>query len=358
MRVILVCYGHGAVVIIRAFIRWVVDPTIPYGKCIHLMGPTGRGKGCIIAFLISLLDSRITSSLMSPAVLSSVDKLHQFAVGKRLIAYPDVKVDSCRTADLSLFYENVENAPQTPRKLFASQAEESCPLFNRSIIGSVGPLQFPQRQGFDRRTLCLQTAEGDGSPNPEDPSLKEDLLEGSRAAEIRSKAVSWAMEMPLDEVLQVLNREDPEGLLLAGQEASRSDSDSVSRFIDKCLVPHQLGPAALVTDLDWLRIYAAYRGWATKHGYTQLLLAHHLLSQVREALPGRCRGRRKESMAEAAAAGRGRNQRLNISATEHGFQLVPGILGHGEMSYDPIDFNPLLMRRGGLDALRELPPLG
>ncbi|QPN59775.1 hypothetical protein H8F24_17820 [Synechococcus sp. CBW1002] len=62
-RLLTTCYPEGAGSIVRALIRWLIDPSIPYGQAFHLLGHTGTGKGTLLAFLLGLLPTDLQSSL-------------------------------------------------------------------------------------------------------------------------------------------------------------------------------------------------------------------------------------------------------------------------------------------------------
>ncbi|MEO1003130.1 MAG: hypothetical protein AAFX65_08480 [Cyanobacteria bacterium J06638_7] len=235
-RVIETCYPDGAETIIRAEIRWVVDPTIRYGEAFHHLGPTGSGKGLIVAFLQSLVPPTLQSSLTHPADIKDPDKLHQYVAGRQLIVFPDAPARYRDRGHCGMFYELVENKPQTARRLHSSDAEDARPMYSRCILASVAPLQFGDSlDGFQRRVLTLHTLPRSGDP---DPTLQSDLICSRQA---RSEAVSWALSMPPDEVNAVLDKDDPEGLLRQGEAEAAAAGDSVSQWADACLEPHASG---------------------------------------------------------------------------------------------------------------------
>ena len=112
-KVIETCYPEGALAIIRVIIRWAVDPTIRYGEAFHVVGASGTGKGLLIDFIRSLFPPSVVGQLPHPAHLSSPEKIHQYVVGRRLVAFPDTPAtnEGC----CNIFYELVENKPVTTR---------------------------------------------------------------------------------------------------------------------------------------------------------------------------------------------------------------------------------------------------
>ncbi|MBE9173291.1 hypothetical protein IQ216_09430 [Cyanobium sp. LEGE 06143] len=326
-RVIETCYPEGAEQIIRAELRWLIDPSVRYGEVFHHLGDTGTGKGLLVEFLSSLLPPSVQATAAHPASLETPEKLYQAVRGRRLLLFPDCPARLRNSGHSGPFYELVENKPQTTRRLYSAEAEAARPLHVGCIIASVAPLQFSDgRDGFLRRCLTLQTLPRSGDP---DPTLRSDLI-GSTPEHrvIRSQALSWALSMPTDEVEAVLSKNDPEGLLRLGEAEAAAAGDSVSQFVDACLVPHPLGPDAEVDDLDLGQMFEAYRGWCKYAGVEHAMQLQNFLGQLRRVLgPGRCLPRRKESRMEARADGRSPSQRQNLPRLYAGFALRPGLLG-------------------------------
>ena len=202
------CFPEGALPIILAIIRWLIDPTAPYGQAFHLLGDTGTGKGALLSFLLSFLPPALVSSLRHPSSLKGPEQLHQFVLGRRLVVFPDCPATVQRDADCSLFFELVENASQTARRLFSSDGEDARPMFARCLIASVQPLQFRDGMaGFQRRVLTLETLPRSGDP---DPTLKDSLVgTTARHAAIRAEAASWAFAMPAEDFAAILALNDP-----------------------------------------------------------------------------------------------------------------------------------------------------
>ena len=354
------CYPPEAEPIVRAIIRWAVDPTIRYGEAFHIVGDSGTGKGLLIDFIRSLFPPNVIGQLMHPADLSSPEKVHQYVVGNRLVAFPDVPAnlnrrdgDSC-----NLFYELVENKPVTTRKLFAGESEESRPMHCRFILGSVRPLNFKDgRDGYLRRVITLNTLPRSGAP---DTTLREQLnCSGGRFDEIRAEAISWALAMPLETVNAVLNRDDPKGLLRDAAQEAAVASDIVSQWADQCLEPSL--PDLPVTQNDWVELYDCFRLWAEYEGVRALYINRraNFIGQVRKILgPDRCLPRQTKAKYE---------QELDSTpvrwwpALDAGFRLRPGIVSRGlhELPGTPLaqtSFRASALREGGLAELANLPP--
>jgi len=75
---------------VLALICWAVDPSIRYGEAFHIIGNSGISKGLLVYFIRSLLPLKVMVQLLHPADLSGLEKPHQFVVGRRLVAFPDV----------------------------------------------------------------------------------------------------------------------------------------------------------------------------------------------------------------------------------------------------------------------------
>jgi len=185
------CYPPGALPIVQAIIRWLVDPTARYGQAFHIVGDSGTGKGLLIDFCRSLFPSNVTGQLLHPADLNCPEKIHQYVLGRRLLVFPDTPsaLERRDGDNINLFYELVENKPVTTRKLFAGESEESQPMHCRFILGSIQPLELKNgRAGYLRRTLMLNTLPRQGEP---DHSLLEQLNpKCNRYDEIRAEAIS------------------------------------------------------------------------------------------------------------------------------------------------------------------------
>ncbi|WP_411871779.1 hypothetical protein [Vulcanococcus limneticus] len=340
------CYPHGAEVVIRAMIRWAVDPTIRYGQCFHLLGPSGSGKGLVIDFLRSLFPEQLNGDLLCPSLLSSPEKVHQYVLGRRLVTFPDCPTRFRGKKRWNSFYELVENKLVTTRKLYCGESERSRRMNCRFVLASTEPFcSNDGTDGFQRRvlTLCTLPREGD-----QDYSLVEALLPDSdRAVQIRGEAVSWALAMPMAEVLAVLDGRDPEGLLRDAAQEVAVTSDSISLWIDACLKPAEDGPDTVVSDHDWQAMFEIFKAWC-KHTCLPVMSFQDFKHQVRQVLgPKRCLPRGKAPMPESPSGEASR--RPNLPRVDAGFQLRKAL------GRDSGTFDRLQLSSGGLAALAALP---
>lgn len=342
------CYPPGAEVIIRAMIRWAVDPTIRYGQCFHLLGPSGSGKGLLIDFLRSLFPAQLNGDLHCPSDLSSPEKVHQYVLGRRLVVFPDCRTSFKGKKHWNSFYELVENKLVTTRKLYCGEAERSRRMNCRFVLASTEPFRSTDgMDGFQRRvlTLCTLPREGD-----QDHSLVEALLPDSeRAMQIRGEAVSWALAMPMAEVLAVLNGRDSEGLLRDAAEEVAVSSDSISLWIDACLEPADGpdGPDTVVSDLDWQAMFEVFKAWC-KLTCSSVMPYPNFKDQVRQVLgPKRCLPRAKAPMMKSPSGEASR--RPNLPRVDAGFQLRRGLCRTSDT------LSRYQLGSGGLAALAALP---
>lgn len=342
------CYPPGAEPIIRAMIRWVVDPTIRYGQCFHLLGSTGSGKGLLLDFLRTLFPDDLHGDLLCPSLLNSPEKVHQFILGRRLVAFPDCPVSFREKKQWNTFYELIENKPVTTRKLYSGEAERARRLNCRFLLASTEPFHSSDgTDGFQRRTLTLCTLAREGE---QDHRMAADLqLHSERYARIRGEAVSWALAMPIDEVVAILDGHDPDGLLEVSADEVALASDSVSLWADACLVPATgpQGPDTVVTDHDWSAMFEVFKAFCNINRLPALPLPN-FQGQVRRVLgPKRCLQRAKEKTSASSATEPSR--RRNLPRLDAGFMLRP------RLGREMKDVKRHEFAHGGLKALAALP---
>ena len=342
------CYPQGAEPIIRALLRWAADPTIRYGQCFHLLGPTGTGKGLLLDFVRSLFPDELLGDLPCPSLLSNPEKVHQFILGRRLVVFPDCPTTFREKKRWNTFYELVENKLVTTRKLFGGEAERTRRMNCRYILASTEPFQSSDgTDGFQRRALTLCTLPRMGD---QDHQMAADLHPDSeRSEQIRGEAVSWAMAMPLDEVLAVLDGHDPEGLLEVNAEEVSLASDSVSLWADASLEPANgpSGPDTVVSDHDWSAMFEVFKAFC-QFNKLPVMPSPNFQGQVRKVLgPKRCLPRSKTPMAKSSSGEA--SQRRNLPKIDAGFQLRHG------MAREMKDVERHNFGCGGLAALAALP---
>ncbi|MEA5416207.1 hypothetical protein [Synechococcus sp. BA-132 BA5] len=347
-RVMERCYPPGAEAIIQAMIRWVVDPSIPYGQCFHLQGSSGSGKGLLIDFLRSLFPPELHGDMLCPSLLSGPEKIHQFILGRRLVVFPDCPTSFKAQKRWNTFYELVENKLVTTRKLHCGEAEQSRRMDCRYILASTGPFTSSDgTDGFQRRvrTLCTVPRRGD-----QDYRLESDLQAPSeRYLSIRAEAVSWALRMPVGEVLAVLDGKDPAGLLEDSARDAAVSGDSVSLWADACLIPAAGpdGPDTIVADQDWMEMFEVFKAWC-QFTCSPVVPLSNFQGQLRKLLgPTRCLPRSKAPMASTSTGEA--SLRRNLPKLDAGFQLRPDVL------VDQTRLDPRALGNGGLAALAQLP---
>lgn len=348
------CYPEGALEIVQAIIRWAIDPTVRYGQVFHIVGDTGTGKGLLIDFIRSLFPLNVISQLLHPAELCNGDKIYQNVLGRRLLVFPDTPsaLERRDGDNINLFYELVENKPVTIRKLFAGESEDSQLMHCRFIIGSIQPLELKNcRDGYLRRLLVLNTLPRQGEP---DHSLLEQLNpKCNRFHEIRAEAISWALTMSQDELNNVLNGNDPEGLLRDSAKDMAANSDTLSQWADQCLIPAEQN--LQVTKLDWDLMFECYLGYCKYNNSRHTLQRHKFIDHLRVMLgPKRCLGRTKQSASDAKTNNR---PRQTLAKFDAGFTLIPGILSQGKDALSQPtseDFQPTRVSSGGVDKIAML----
>ena len=348
------CYPSGALPIVQGIIRWLVDPSVRYGQAFHIVGDSGTGKGLLIDFCRSLFPSSVTGQLLHPADLNSPEKIHQYVLGRRLLVFPDTPsaLERRDGDNINIFYELVENKPVTTRKLFAGESEESQPMHCRFILGSIQALELKNgRAGYLRRTLILNTLPRHGEP---DHSLLEQLNpKGKRFDQIRAEAISWALTMSQVDLNNVLNGDDPEGLLRDSAKDMAANSDPLGRWVDQCLMPSEQN--LKVSKLDWDLMFECYLGWSKYNNSRHTLQRHRFPIALRSVLgPKRCLPRTKENSNDAKANNR---PRQNLSAFDAGFMLIPGILSQGKDALSQPtseDFQQSKIDFGGLEKIAML----
>jgi len=321
------CYPEGALGIVQTIIRWAIDPTVRYGQAFHIVGDSGTGKGLLIDFIRSLFPLNVISQLLHPAELYNGDKIYQNVLGRRLLVFPDTPsaLERRDGDNINLFYELVENKPVTIRKLHAGESEDSQLMHCRFIIGSIQPLELKNgRDGYLRRTLMLHTLPRQGEP---DHSLVEQLNpKNSRFDQIRAEAISWALTMSQEEINNVLDGNDPIGLLRDSAKDMAANIDALSQWADQCLVPSAQN--LKVSELDWSLMFECYLGWCQHNNSRHTLQRHKFRNALRTVLgPKRCLPRTKGSASDAKANNGGRQ---NLAAFDAGFMLIPGILSQGK----------------------------
>ena len=267
-------YGEDLINPIRAYTSMLLDPTAPYGKFIHLMGPSGSGKGTLLRFWGEMfaLDNFRSGDFKN---LATAEGRHQYLTGAALYAVPDV---GGFVQGLKAFYELVDNGPMSGRALFCSQGYQK--IWNtRFVIASVDHLQIENSgDGWERRCLPLPTKARSGI---EDPNL------GTKLASVKGQIISWALAMPREERDRlILHPSSNERVQLLKQDAA-IHGDPVRAFVDLCLRPGDaLGETHSHSLHSWFAAFAqthGYQSWGmTKFvNHLKTILPNHYVSRRR-----------------------------------------------------------------------------
>ena len=307
------CYGEEAIPVIRAWIRAIVDPTIPYGKFVLIVGQTGTGKGLLLEFLDSLLPSSCRSSLEEPGDICNADKVYQFVLGKRYISFHDLPA---RLKPMQLFYKLVENAEVSARKLNASDSSPIAPNCRFSAGTTRMPTLADGNDGIARRALVLTTNPRDSKPNL---NLKASVVgDTEQHRQLRAEVIGWALSMPKTDVIDALYGDAAADYLDANLRELEDGADAVAYFIDEVLQP---AGDTEVTKADWATAYSVFRAYCETKGFNGKFNEGNFINRVRQKLPHLYRKRRKESLADAIADGRDKASRCNFPSCDWGWCL-------------------------------------
>jgi phage/plasmid-associated DNA primase len=306
------CFGHEAMPVLRAWIRAIIDPTIPYGKFLLIIGNTGTGKGMLLEFIDKLLPTQCRSELLEPGDISGPDKVYQYVLGKRYVSFEDLPH---RLKSMQLFYKLVENAEVSARKLNASSTETAARNCRFSAAATKLPTLSDGNDGLVRRALVLTTKPRLGSPNR---NLKATIVgDTAEHIQLRGEVMGWALSMERQQVIDTLYGDACSDFLDSNLEELEANADAVAHFVDECLVP----ATAEVTPVVWSHFFDCFRAYCDKKGYSGKGSESHFKGRIRAKLPHLHRSRKKESMADARAAGRDRNSRLVVPACDWGYDL-------------------------------------
>jgi phage/plasmid-associated DNA primase len=346
-KAIEICYGEEAIPIIRAWIRAIVDPTIPYGRFLLIVGQTGTGKGLLLEFLDSILPASCRSSLEEPGDICNADKVYQFVLGKRYISFHDLPA---RLKPMQLFYKLVENVEVSARKLNASDSTPIAPNCRFSAGTTKMPTLSDSNDGISRRALVLTTNSRDSKP---DRNLKASIVgDTEQHRQLRAEVIGWALSMPKADVIDTLYGDAAADYLDANLRELEDGGDAVAYFIDEVLQPSE---ATEVTKADWALAYSVFRAYCETKGFSGKFNEGNFINRVRHKLPHLYRKRRKESLADAVADGRNKDSRRNLPSLDWGWSLRETAWGSARFSEGPRVVTAGL-GSDGFEALREHRP--
>jgi phage/plasmid-associated DNA primase len=244
-------FGEELIPYIRAVCRMYLDSTFPYGKFVHVIGPSGSGKGTFIRLLLSMLSPSSIGSGNDLTCFNKPDKIMQELSGKSIYALPDM---GGFTSNCTGFYELVDNGILSGRNLFSSHTiAKSWGV--RFIVGSVAPLKVGgSSDGWSRRVLQLPTKKREGKP---DIYLEKNLKDAS------ALIASWALQMSKEEALElILNASGNEIIRQSILEAAIF-GDSIKQFLDQCvfLTGRSTDCIAISKLHEYYKVYCVKKGY-------------------------------------------------------------------------------------------------
>ena len=273
-------YGEDLIEVIRAYTSMLLAPTAPYGKFIHLMGPSGSGKGTLLRlwgemFAVEHFRSGEFNNL------STAEGRHQYLTSAALYTVPDV---GGYIQGLKAFYELVDNGPMTGRALFSSNAYQKR-WDTRFVIASVDHLQIENSgDGWERRCLPLPTKAREGI---EDPNL------GTKLASVKGQIISWALAMPREERDRLILHPSTNERVLALKQDAAIHGDPVRAFVDLCLRP--AGNAH--SYLESHQLHSWFGAFCQQHGYQGWGMSK-FVNHLKTILPNHYVPRRRASATE------------------------------------------------------------
>lgn len=248
---ILDTFGEELMPLIRAVLGMYLDVSSPSGYFVHLIGPSGSGKGTFLRFICSMFSESSTRSIGSFKDIATAEGRHQNLAGTRLCCLPDI---GGYQTGLKPFYELVDNGAMSGRALFNPDGYQK--TWNvKFIIASVLYLQIENSgDGWARRCIPLPTQ---NRKIVCDPALQEKLNA------VRGDVISWALTMPREERNALLMNAESIVSVAKIKHESEVHGDSVGSFIDQCLTPVASEVKIPVTELHEL-----YKAFCKIQGYT------------------------------------------------------------------------------------------
>ena len=250
-------FGEDQLDAIRACTSMLIDPTAPYGKFVHIIGPSGSGKGTLLRLwgeIFGLEDSHSGDF----AELSNPESRHQHLTGKSLYTIPDT---GGYITGIRPFYELVDNGKLSGRSLYSScgyTKEWNC----RFVAASVDHLQIENAgDGWDRRCLPLLSK---GREGLEDPYLRHKL------SAVKADIVSWALAMPRVERDALLLQPSTNNRIRLAKLDAATYGDPVRSFVDLCLRPTESASVIQNHELhSWFIAYCKAHGYSDNRGMSK-----------------------------------------------------------------------------------------
>ena len=333
MDFLLSSYGEDMVLIVRAAISMILDPTAPWGKFIHIVGPSGSGKGVMIRLLQKLFGEDSARSGNSFSEFIDADKRHQNLQGASLYVIPDIQGYQ---KGLEAFYELVDNGPMSGRALFSSAAY-SIQWDVRFAIASVEYLQLENSAGgWDRRVIPLLTQRR--TESSEIPNLENQLEEN------RAGIIAWALSMDKKERNQVIKKPwDYSDRIATSMHESKTHGDSVASFVDRCLIPIPFGSKAAEPIVHPGLIHDWYTAYCKAHSLTPKGQPK-FISHLKTIIPKHYTPRRRAKPGETEERGKdGKLKRL--PAKWSWIQAISGVFEQDEDPATGLSRNNLICRK-------------
>ena len=275
---------------LRAGLRMVIDPTMPSGKCLVLLGDSRSGKGALLSVIRKLFPSHAVSGLSRLEHVDGKENIYQSVLGKRLITFGDL---NGRQAKSGSFYELVDQAPVTARRLFESE-EVNVDFVGRFVLAMTKMPIFVDddgNTGWTGRAFIVPTIAGQ-----RDRSSYVGNLEADLAKEVGIIA-SWALAMDRQEAIDILQGRSDDQEIQRVQASAAATTDSLSEFVDQCLAP-----ADAAVEPGQVDLIDAYRLFCRTTNKKPLADAR-FIGQLRKALPHLNQQRRKLSRPVARELG-------------------------------------------------------
>ena len=256
---ILSAFGEDQLDAVRAYTSMLIDPTAPYGKFVHIIGPSGSGKGTLLRLwgeIFGLEDSHSGDF----AELSNPESRHQHLTGKSLYTIPDT---GGYITGVRPFYELVDNGKLSGRSLYSScgyTKEWNC----RFVAASVNHLHIENAgDGWDRRCLPLLSK---GREGLEDPYLRHKL------SAVKADIVSWALAMPRAERDALLLKPSKNSRIHLAKLDAATYGDPVRSFIDLCFRPTESDSQIQNHELhSWFIAYCKAHGYSDNRGMSKFI---------------------------------------------------------------------------------------
>ena len=257
LNFIITAFGEDQLDAVRAYTSMLIDPTAPYGKFVHIMGPSGSGKGTLLRLwgeIFGLEDSHSGDF----SELANPESRHQHLTGKSLYALPDV---GGYITGVRPFYELVDNGQLSGRSLYSScgyPKEWNC----RFVVASVNHLQIENAgDGWDRRCMPLLSK---GREGLEDPYLRHKL------SAVKADIVSWALAMPRAERDALLIQPSTNNRIRSAKIDAATYGDPIHSFVDLCLRPTDSTSPIQNHELhSWFIAYCKAHGYSDNRGMSK-----------------------------------------------------------------------------------------